>query len=143
MGCDCRNAPSDREKSGSGASTVASSQNQGALATVERCGVDFLGQISVPAGEIIQEATKQTKACPGDECLGKAMGMISPTFHRGPTCAEVRKKLNAKPIVDAWGAQARVTCNGYLVQALSAGRDGKIGTCDDLSRLISLKGNRH
>ena len=111
--------------------------------TVEQCGPAFDGQISVPAGEIIQEATAQTTDCPGDECGGRALGMISPRDHWAPTCAEVREKLQAKPLVDAWGAQAQVTCNGQLVQTLSAGRDGQLGTCDDLSRHIALYGSRH
>ena len=69
--------------------------------------------------------------------------MISLIIYRAPTCAEVREKLRVKPLVDAWGAQARVTCNGQLVQALSAGRDGKLGTCDDLSQFISFYAPRH
>jgi hypothetical protein len=57
----------------------------------------------------------------------------------GKTCAAVREDLQAKPIVDTWGAQVRVTCNDHIVQALSAGHDGKLGTCDDLSNRASFK----
>jgi hypothetical protein len=133
MSCGCRSAPSGAEKAGSGASSVPSVQPQEDIATAERCGPGFFGQMMVPQGEVLQRETAQTKACPGDECPAKAHGMITTNYHRGKTCAEVREKLLAKPIVDAWGAQARITCNGELVQSISAGRDGKIGTCDDLS----------
>jgi len=57
----------------------------------------------------------------------------------GKTCAEVHEDLMAKPIVDVWGAQVRVMCSAHIVQALSAGRDSKLGTCDDLTRWASFR----
>jgi len=129
----------DLEKSHSQLNTSAVTHDQEIeWLTVEQCGAGFQGRIKLPLGEIIQKETAQTKACPGDECPGKALGMMYLHF-LGKTCLEVRELLIQKPIVDAWGAQVRVSCNGDVVQALSAGRDGRLGTCDDLSNWTSLR----
>lgn len=46
----------------------------------------------------------------------------------GDTCDEIQQNIKGMPILDAWGAQVRVICNGIGAQAISAGRDGEIGT---------------
>ena len=56
----------------------------------------------------------------------------------GTTCDEVRRNIAGKPIMDVWGAQVRVICNGHVAQAISGGRDGRIGTCDDIANLIPV-----
>lgn len=109
---------------------------------VERCGADFQGHVISPPGEVIQSETGQVRACPGEECPGKTLRMISiPARFQEKGCDEIRKNLAAAPISDAWGARVRVMCNGDIVQALSAGRDGEFGTCDDLVRWTNLKAN--
>ena len=142
IGSGCRRAPADLGKSHSQLDTSAVTHDQEIeWMTVERCGVGFRGQISVPAGEVIQKETAQTKECPEDECPGKTLGMMY--LHvAGKTCAQVSEDLMTKPIVDAWGARVRVTCNAHIVQAVSAGRDGKLGTCDDLSNRGSFQVRR-
>lgn len=144
-GFGCRGAPSDMEKSSSKAGPSGASQApEIEEMTVGRCGVGFRGRISSPPGEVIQEETAQTKACLGDECPGKTLGMISPpSFYGKKTCAEIVERLVNEPVVDAWGAQARVYCNDDIVQSISAGRDGKLGTCDDLAATKSLRLPRH
>jgi hypothetical protein len=143
MSCGCRSAPpADRTgaKSDGQSGSAKELPEQETMATAETCGPGFRGRRLKLPGELLQRETAQTQACPGDECPAKALGMITTNYHRGKTCAEVREKLLAKPIVDAWGAQARVTCNGEIVQSTSAGRDGKIGTCDDLSEALPISG---
>lgn len=107
--------------------------------TAERCGPGFQGRIIIPAADVLQRENEQTKACLGDECPGKALGMIWPGRFTGGTCADARESLAADPIVDAWGARARVVCDGDIIQAISAGRDGKVGSCDDLARFATLQ----
>jgi len=135
----CRKRPSDAGKDDARASPVASSEPQEDIATVERCGPGFQGRIIIPAGDVLQRETAQTKACPGDECPGRALGMVWPGRFTGKTCAEARESLAAEPIVDAWGAQARVVCDREVIQAISPGRDGKLGSCDDLARFATLQ----
>jgi hypothetical protein len=89
-------------------------------------------------GEVIQRETRQTKVCVDDDCEIFTSGLLSARHFLGSTCAEVHENIKNKPLVDSWGAQARVTCNGYAAQAISAGRDGKIGTCDDLGITIQV-----
>jgi hypothetical protein len=54
--------------------------------------------------------------------------------------------MEERPIVDVWGAQARVICRTFQgrsskviseAEAISAGHDGKIGTCDDVASPIA------
>jgi hypothetical protein len=138
MGCGCRNAPSDTEKSGSGASTAASSQHLEGVATVERCGRGFRGQMITPQGEILQRETAQTKVCTDDDCSLLSRRLLSPRHFIGNTCDEVHVNIKDRPVVDIWGAQARVICNGEMAQAISAGHDGIIGTCDDFGMEIPV-----
>jgi hypothetical protein len=134
----CRSAPSDAEKAGSGASSVPSVQAQDDNATAERCGPGFWGQMMKPQGETLQRETAQTKPCPGDECGMRTLHMLGDRYSSGDTCDEIRKNIKDAPVMDAWGAQVRVVCNGVGAQAISAGHDGKIGTCDDLSGRFSM-----
>lgn len=138
FGSGCRSAPSDPEHDNSGANTAASSQHQERVATVERCGHGFRGQMITPRGEILQRETGQTKVCTDDDCRRFTRGLLSTRHFFGNSCDEVRENIKDKPIVDSWGARARVTCNGYAAQAISAGRDGVIGTCDDLGITIPV-----
>lgn len=139
IGLGCRRAPLDVEKSHSKSDTPTGVHvEELELMTAERCGAGFRGWISLPVGEVVQKETAQTTACPGDECPGRALGLMYLNV-AGKTCAEVHEDLMAKPIVDVWGAQVRVMCNAHIVQALSAGRDGKLGSCDDLSNQGSFR----
>src|SRR5690606_18426804 len=108
----------------------------------ERCGVGFQGHVISPPGEIVQKETAQVEACTGEECPSKTLRMISiPSHFEEKDCNEIRKSLVVTPILDAWGARVRVMCNGDVIQALSAGRDGEFDTCDDLVRWTKLKAN--
>jgi hypothetical protein len=56
---------------------------------------------------------------------------------RAFSCDSVRDRLERIPIQDAWGGRCRVVCGGVGAQAISAGYDGKIATCDDIARMIA------
>lgn len=127
----CRRKAPDAGKDGSRAGALASSQAKEERATVERCGRGFRGQM-ITGGEILQHETAQTKLCTDGDCANQALRLMSARQSLGKTCAEVRESVKSKPVMDVWGAQVRVLCNGDMAQAVSAGHDRKIGTCDDI-----------
>jgi hypothetical protein len=134
LGCGKGPSATEHDRRSSGAPTPGQEET----ATVERCGPGFWGQMIDPPGQILQRETSQTKPCPGDQCAMETLHMLESRFSSGNTCDEIRKTVNGNPIVDAWGAQVRVICNGVGAQAISAGRDGKVGTCDDLGARLSM-----
>lgn len=133
FGSGCRSTSPDLEQG-----QPTSSPQQEDVATVERCGRGFRGQMITPRGKRLQSETAQTKVCVDDDCRILTRGLLSARHFLGSTCDEVHENIKSKPLVDSWGARARVTCNGYAAQAISAGRDGKIGTCDDLGITIEV-----
>lgn len=131
-------------KSGASGSSVSEGVSTEAQALdAQNCGVGFRGQEVSPRGELLQKATAQTTTCDQDECGLKTLELLAPERLRGESCADLGRRIVEEPIVDAWGARARITCNGQVAQALSKGADGTLGTCDDLSRIISLQGPRY
>lgn len=126
VGSGCHESPSAKEK------------GEAALATVERCGPGFEGGM-IRGGRVIQHESVQTEECKDDKCSNRAIQMMHlwglPL--RAFSCDSVRDRVEKIPIRDAWGAQCRVICGGAGAQAISAGYDGKIGTCDDIARLIA------
>src|SRR5688572_1146813 len=125
VGSGCREAPSVAEKA------------EAALATVESCGPGFEGEM-IRGARVLQHETVQTEECKDDKCYGRAIEMMHlwglPL--KAFSCDGVRDRVERMPIQDAWGARCRVICGGAGAQAISAGYDGKIGTCDDIARLI-------
>lgn len=47
-------------------------------------------------------------------------------------------RLERTPMIDAWGARARVVCVGRALRTISAGPDGILQTCDDVRSMIAL-----
>jgi len=95
-----------------------------------------------PGGDVLQRETAQTNVCTDNDCATRALNLMWARHASGKSCAEVRKSIESKPITDIWGAQVRVICNGRAAQAVSAGHDGKIGTCDDLAVKLALNAER-
>lgn len=135
MGFGCRSEPPGGQKDGS-SPTAASSQSQEEVATAASCGPGFRAQM-IRGAEIVQQETAQTEVCSDDGCPERT-GQMMRSLHLDPwSCDRVRDRIKDSPVVDAWGARARVLCNASVAQAISAGHDGKIGTCDDIGRQIA------
>lgn len=108
-------------------------QRQEGAATVEGCRRWFRGRTINSQGEPpLQRETAQTKVCTDNDCETRTFSLMSARYASGNSCDELRENLKEKPLLDIWGAQVRVICNGVGAQAVSAGRDGRIGTCDDV-----------
>jgi len=137
-GLGCRSDPTDAEQKSSKASSNVPSQQPESEATEERCSGRKRVRMITIQGEPLQRETEQTRECLGDECASHTHVLLKPRHFLGDTCAKVRRSLEDKPLVDAWGAQARVLCDGEVAQAVSMGRDGKFGTCDDVEMMFEV-----
>ena len=96
----------------------------------------------MPEGQVIQQETDQADECLDGDCPNRTYGMMRWRAFKVWSCDAVRDSIKDEPIVDAWGAQARVVCNAASAEAISAGNDGKIGTCDDIIGLIAVNPDR-
>jgi|GEM_PF-5075527 len=117
--------------------TASDGEHRVELATIERCGPGFEGQM-LPRSEVLKRETAQAEECKHDKCYDRALGMMRGLRLRVFSCDNARRNIERRPILDAWGARDRVICNGASVQAISAGYDGKIGTCDDIAGTIAV-----
>lgn len=127
----CRKEPDELRRD-----TPASNASARQGTSVTRCAAGT--GVRMIDGEVIQTETKQSAMCQGDSCANRTVEMMSRHSSLGKTCVDVRKSIQREPIVDAWGARAHVVCNAYRAQAISAGRDGRLGSCDDLSVTIAV-----
>jgi hypothetical protein len=123
-GVGCRGEPSDGARDSLRASGIASSKVEEEAATVDPCGRGFQGQVITPPGEVLQRETVQATACADESCGRRTAAMMFVRHFAGTTCEEVRENIAGKPIMDAWGAQVRVICDGQVAHAISGGRDG-------------------
>src|SRR6187402_3219274 len=106
-GSGCRGEPFDAEQEDASAGSVAPSQHAESIATVERCGPGFEGQM-IRGARILQEETDQTAECTDADCYDRALGMMRGLHLRIWSCDNVRYQIKVRPIMDAWGSQARV-----------------------------------